>query len=72
MTPYCRGIETVGGLRKLRELIVHGCPAGDFRFLGEKPALDFLRLEMKRRAAVSSHGLAGAPQGPGKVAICAG
>jgi len=54
------GVETVAELANLRELSIYGWEAPDFRILGEKPALEFLRVQLRRATAVTSAGLAGA------------
>jgi hypothetical protein len=55
------GVEGISELSALRELTVVDWAAPDFRPLGEKPALEFLRVELPRKAAVASAGLRGAP-----------
>jgi hypothetical protein len=60
-TPFARGVETLGALRALSELIVFGWSAPDLTMLGEKPALCFLRIEMKRKVDLSCAGIEGAP-----------
>lgn len=60
--PYLPAVADVAGLTGLTELMVWFWPTGvDFDVLGPKPALTWLRLELKRNASVTAGAFAAMP-----------